>query len=267
MGIFDLLSGKEDLRKGGSDCQFNGYLEDYFDSLEEGPVKEVLGALFAKDNSLKIIVKLYLGVSKNSISNAIIRYKDIFKFENKAMVIPYIVYGKKDGKEKALILVDDDYIYAKGLYYSLTEPASAFQEVKNDCVALDFSNKELILDVYDALFYKRAGQIQRDIDKRYFADYDSSFAKALALSKDIGDSCLEGAANADDKEEYIRSCVAKWFLIKKFVYVQYMVDKDILASRHEGNVKQQRNKAKENADAIRFTSVSDMWRYRSYQKG
>ena len=57
MGIFDLLSGKEDLRKGGSDCQFNGYLEDYFDSLEEGPVKEVLGALFAKDNSLKIIVK------------------------------------------------------------------------------------------------------------------------------------------------------------------------------------------------------------------
>ena len=50
------------------------------------------------------------------------------------------------------------------------------------------------------------------------------------------------------------------FLLKKVLYVQYMVNKNILNSVHEGNVKKQRNQAKLNADDILFMSYSEMWR-------
>ena len=39
-----------------------------------------------------------------------------------------------------------------------------------------------------------------------------------------------------------------------------MVNKNILNSGHEGNVKKQRNQAKLNADEISFMSYSEMWR-------
>ena len=39
-----------------------------------------------------------------------------------------------------------------------------------------------------------------------------------------------------------------------------MVNKNILNSVHEGNVKKQRNQAKLNADDILFMSYSEMWR-------
>ena len=48
--------------------------------------------------------------------------------------------------------------------------------------------------------------------------------------------------------------------MKKVLYVQYMVNKDILNSVHEGNIKKQRNQAKLNADEISFLSFSEMWR-------
>ena len=51
-----------------------------------------------------------------------------------------------------------------------------------------------------------------------------------------------------------------WFLLKKVLYVQYMVNKSILNTVHEGNVKKQRNQAKLNADEISFLSYSEMWR-------
>ena len=39
-----------------------------------------------------------------------------------------------------------------------------------------------------------------------------------------------------------------------------MVNKEILNTVHEGNVKKQRNQAKLNADQIQFLSYSDMYR-------
>ena len=84
--------------------------------------------------------------------------------------------------------------------------------------------------------------------------------KALALSNALGEDVTAKADEAEDKEAFIKDRVGKWFLLKKFVYVQYMMEKDLLNTRHDGNVKQQRNKAKENADAIRFVSISEMGR-------
>ena len=39
-----------------------------------------------------------------------------------------------------------------------------------------------------------------------------------------------------------------------------MVDKTVLNTKFEGNVKAQRKQAKQNADKIRFISISDLWR-------
>ena len=261
MSIYELLSVKQDPRKGGNDCLFNGYLEDYLETLEDSNAEvETLKALLNEDESARVIVGLHFGVSKESISNAIIRYKDIFKLNDNALTIPYIVYGKKDDNAKALILVEKEYVYAKGLYYALTEPSSPFQEVKNDIVAMEMVDTPEVVNTYGKLYTKFAGQIQRELDRKHFKTYDEAYDYSLKLATDIKDNVFENAANAEDKDSFIKSCVASWYLIKKYVYVQYMVDKNILNTVHEGNVKQQRNKAKENADSIRFVSVAEMWR-------
>ena len=261
MGVYELLSSKEDARKGSPLCEFNGYLEDYLQSTEvEGENGKILNDLFELDKDLKVIVNLQMGISKESISNQIIRYKDIFKLEDKAVVIPYVIYGRKDDEEKALLLVDGDYIYAKGMYYSLTEPGSEFQTVKNDIVAMDLTDAEMVKKVFATLFTKRAGQIQRDLDRAHFANYDESYEHALVLSEKVHDELLAKLAETEDKEELIRNAISHWFLIKKFVYVQFMVDKTVLNTKFEGTVKAQRNQAKQNADKIRFISISDLWR-------
>lgn len=261
MGIYELLGSLEDARKGSNACDFNGYLEDYLDTLNEGSNQApALKALFMMDHDLKIVVNLKIGVSKESISNQIIRYKDIFKLENEAVICPYIVYGKHEENEKALLLVDDDYIYAKGMYYCLTEPSSPYQEAKNDIVAVDMADTEAVKDAFAKLFVKRAGQVQRELDHRHFNNYDDVYAHCLALSEAIGESLFTDIKNSDNREQFIRSCISRWFLIKKVVYVQFMVDKNILNTRFEGNVKAQRNQAKQYADSIRFVSIAEMHR-------
>ncbi|MBR2802166.1 MAG: hypothetical protein IKE21_06205 [Erysipelotrichaceae bacterium] len=263
MGVYELLVSKEDARKGSPLCEFNGFLEDYLQMLdEEHPDRAVLNSLFEADKDLHVIVNLQMGISRESISNQIIRYKDIFKLEDKAVVIPYVLYAKHEEAEKALLLVGEDYIYAKGMYYSLTEPSSELQAVKNDIVAMDSRDPALILQTYEKLFTRRAGQIQRELDHRHFRTYEESYQHALELSEGIRNELAEKLNAGEDREELIRSCISRWFLIKKFVYVQFMVDKNILNTQFEGNVKAQRNQAKQNADNIRFVSISDMWRGR-----
>ncbi len=259
MGIYELLGSVADVRKGSNACDFNGYLEDYLDTLEEDSnILPALKALFEIDNDSRVIVNLRTGVSKDSISNQIIRYKDIFKLENEAIVSPYIIYTKKEEQEKALLLVNDEYIYAKGIYYCLTEPSGAFQDVKNDIVAIDDRNVEEVCDTYKKMFTKRAGQIQRELDSTRFKDYDASYEHALEISNAISENLFDNLKTVENKDRFIRECICKWFLIKKFVYVQYMVNKNILNTRHEGNVKAQRNQAKQNADSIRFVSIAEM---------
>ena len=261
MGVFELLSVKEDARKDSDLCFFNGYLEDYLNEVSDSDVhRDIFAQLFEADHALKIIVGLNISVLNETISNAIIRYKDITKYRNKALTIPYVIYGKKDDQEKAIVLTDEDYLYAKGLYYVLTEPGSEFRECNNDIVALSLQFKDDVLQAYNELYDRRGGQIQRSIDRKHFSNYDEAFEKALAMSAELGDNVTAKADEAENKESFIKDRVGKWFLLKKFVYVQYMMEKDLLNTRHDGNVKAQRNKAKENADAIRFVSISEMWR-------
>ena len=74
------------------------------------------------------------------------------------------------------------------------------------------------------------------------------------------DEAFDKLKDVEDKYEMIREYIVKWFLLKKVLYVQYMLNKDFLQNVHEGNVRKQRNQAKINADEIAFISYSSLWR-------
>lgn len=266
MGIYELLSSKEDALKGGNSCLFNGYLKDYIQTLDDGVVKKLLDSVLAIRNDLKIIVGLNAYISKESISNAVIRYKDIFKLENKAVVVPYLIYGKDGEMERAVLLSDEHYIYAKGMYYALTEVGAALESGRNDCIAMVLTEGEDFLNVFKNLFSSRPGKIQRELDKTYCPTYEEGFAQAKQLSDQIVANTALAIENGQSKEEVTNQAVSHWFILKKFAYAQYMMDKRFLNDIHAGNVKAQRNMAKQNADAIRFVSISQLWHLNSIIK-
>ena len=85
MSVCEILSAKIDERKQGSDCTFNGYLEDYL-GMEDNHLEDVLKAAFEsilqEEPDAKIITNLRHEISKDAVSNQIIRYKDIFKLNS-----------------------------------------------------------------------------------------------------------------------------------------------------------------------------------------
>ena len=99
-----------------------------------------------------------------------------------------------------------------------------------------------------------------------YENYDAMFKHALDIATKIKDNIFEDLKNTEDKAALIEKTVVSWFLIKKYVYVQYMVDKKILNDVHNGNTKAQRNQAKQNADAIRFISIPELWKGRIGRK-
>ena len=258
MGIYSWLESKVDQRNNGTDCLFNGFLEDYVGTLEDGKEKELFSKLLEKNNDFKIVVSYHMNISNNSISNSIIRYKDIYKLAEHAIEVPYIIYVKKDSKEKAIILIDDDYVYAEATYYALSEHDGVLKESRNDMIALPINDEEKILECYDKLFNESAGVIQRRCDKQHFKNYDELLDYCLKLSDEVKES-INAIEKGKIEENFVKSCVRKWYLLKKFVYVQYMVDKNILRERHNGEIKQQRNAARENSEKIRFVSISEIW--------
>ena len=267
MAICTILDEKVDSRKNGTDCEFNGYLEDYLNlGTELEPVlNDALTKILAIEPDAKICVNLKSEISQNAISNQIIRYKDIFKLSGKAMDYPYLVYADHEGEQRALLLIPNapySFIYAKGCYYCMTEPGSPFIDCKNEIVAVSSDKADVIVDTWEKMFKMKAGALQRSIDRRFFATYDDLKADAVKAAAELKEEAPEklAAISGEERQAEIYQYVIKWFLLKKVLYVQYMVNKNILNSVHEGNVKKQRNQAKLNADEISFLSFSEMWR-------
>ncbi len=265
MAISIILEQELDSRRGGEDCRFNGYLEDFL-SLEEDldPVlREAFTRIVEDDTDVKICTGLKSDINKDAISNQIIRYKDVFKLSGKALVYPYILYENKESADRALLVVpysSYSFIYAKGYYYCMTEPGSKFIDCKNDIVGISSSSSSEIVDTWNKLFTMKAGALQRSIDREHFRNYDELKATAIRAAEEQKEEALQVLPTAEDRTPYIFGYVINWFLLKKVLYVQYMVNKNILNSVHEGNIKKQRNQAKLNADEVTFMSYSEMWR-------
>ncbi len=267
MSIVEILEKKMDARRGGTDCDFNGYLEDYvldIDELEiDGVIKSTLKAISDEDNQAKICVNLKMAINKEAISNQIIRYKDVFKLEGNPIELPFIIYGSKNGQDRALLIIPFEkysYIYAKGLYYCMTEPGSEYTNCKNEIIAMSCKTKDEVKDAYQKLYSVTAGALQRGVDSGEFSSYEILKNDAVSCANELRDGAVETLSKLEDRTKTIYSLVIKWFLLKKVLYVQYMMNKDILKYEHEGNIKKQRNQAKLNSEEIRFLSYSELWR-------
>ena len=276
MAICEILNEVIDFRKSeDGSCAFNGFLEDYLSLLEDDPQQEelykMLNCLFEKDNNLKIICDLQLSVNRSAIANQIIRYKDAFKLPKGAIKVPYLIYGSYQGQrgpvEKAMILTIGDkaaYVYAKSLYYVMSEPDNEFEGTRNEIIAtaLNMNHLDDTLQAIDTFFMKdaKAGTAQRNLDMKFFKSYDEMYDLAYEICEKQKNSLEADLAEAQDTENFIYRNIATWFLMKKFTYVQYMMDKNTLTTKFEGNVKKQRQSAKEKSDAITFVSFSQMWR-------
>lgn len=272
MAIYDILNEVQDVREGNTGiCEFNGFLEDYLSTIEAVEGKEevyaLLTKLFEKDSNLRICVGLKLNINKDAIANQIIRYKDAFKLPKGTIVAPYIVYGKFDDVQKAIILTlgdKEEYVKAKALYYVMSEPENEYEGTRNEIIAdcMNEGNVDLMLKAVDRFFFQKskAGIVQRELDAKMFEDYTEMFDLANKIGAEQEEKLRDTLAQSKDKEACINEIIANWFLLKKFSYVQYMMDKNNLNRVHEGNVKRQRQVAKEKSDAIGFVSYSELWK-------
>jgi hypothetical protein len=267
MSICEILSAKVDERKQGSDCTFNGYLEDFLGMNDNGldeNLQKAFEQIFDNEPDTKIITNLKHEISKDAVSNQIIRYKDVFKLNTRPLITPYILYAEhEDGEQRALLVLPyskANYLYGKGMYYCLTEPGSEFAETKNELVSTVSENPEEIAKAFSMMFVEKAGALQRNLDKKFFTNYEELKKIALAAAEEEKKSAAETLPKLEDRTHAIYQYVVHWFLLKKVLYVQYMVNKMLLKTEHDGNIKAQRNQAKINADSVAFLSYSEMWR-------
>ena len=272
MAIYDILNEVKDIRGDNEGiCTFNGFLEDYLSLIEEEEDKKdcytILDRLFQEDSNLKIAVDLHLNINKEAIANQIIRYKDSFKLPHGTITCPYVVYGKFDDYQKAVILTiggQEEYILSKALYYVISEPENEYEGTRNEIIAtsVNVDTIDRMMDSVKAFFIqnKKAGIVQRRLDGVVFENYNQMYDMAKAMSDYQQEHLEEIIEASEQRDETINQLIAKWFLLKKFSYVQYMMDKNNLNQVHEGNVKKQRQVAKEKCDAIGFVSYSELWR-------
>lgn len=270
MAIYNTLSNISTLASNAQEgqCTFNGYLEDYLLFAEDelgDEWKELFSYLVEIDSGLKVCVGLRLDINPKVVTNRIIRYKDAFKMAHNALVYPFIIYGITVNKEERSAIIckagKEEYLRAKGLYYCMSEPLGMFENSRNEIVATDLSHAK---ETLEALFVKgeKTGAIQRRLDNEIIGEYEELKEYALDLSSQIKDKAVESFTDCsdEDKEKIIKETIVMWFLIKKTLYVQYMMSKHILNAVHNGDIKAQRTMAKANADAVVFTSYGDLWK-------
>lgn len=272
MAIYDILKEVKDKRSTeDAICQFNGFLEDYLSILETNEDKQneykVLSSILEMDNNLRIVVDLQLNIHKKAIANQIIRYKDAFKLPQGAIVCPYIIYGMFKEEQKAIVYVYGDkqeYILAKALYYVISEPENEYEGTRNEIVAISMDTASLSerLETIRTFILddKKAGIVQRNLDCLVFENYEAMYQLAQTMAVTQKDNAKDILKDAKSYEACIYQMIVKWFLLKKFSYVQYMMDKTTLQKEHDGNVKKQRQVAKEKSDAICFVSFTELWK-------
>ena len=179
------------------------------------------------------------------------------------MVIPFFLYLEKGAKQRALLICDEpqySYLYAKGLFYCLSEPESEFASCKNDIVAIGNDSEIDLVDLLHTMFDEKCGLLQRKLDHKFFQGYGNLKNDALLAANQLRLEAPLILEDLYDRKQKICFYVTHWFLLKKVLYVQYMVNKNLLNAHHGGDIRQQRAQAKKNADEIVFIPYSDLWR-------
>ena len=266
MSIMERLADVKDQRSDSTQSLFHGYLEDYVREMEEdNHLKEVFEAIAGEDPSIKIIVDYRYSINKEVIANQIIRYKDAFKVPKRAWICPYFIYGITQAESEYAIVITNngeaDYLLAKGIYYSLTEQDADFADYRNNLVAMSSSPDELTSERIFQLIHqeKTIGAIQRELDNMHFKTNEELVEKAQSNANSIKEKAVETMVESPNKQTIIYQTIVSWFLLKKMIYVQTMMDKDLL-HQLDSDIKKLRHQAKQNVDSLLFIPLSEMWR-------
>ncbi len=273
MAIYNILKEKEFYPPTAHHNHFyNGPLREYIESSENNypGYNELFERLLEVNNTLYVCAQLPVEINPKTISNQIIHYKDAFKIEHGSITVPLIIYWQSDEQDKAILFSDSSYIEAKGLYFCLTEPDADFGSCRNEVLALVIG-EEYSTDILKAFNemngnQRAVGAIQRYHDHKYLANVDDMKEKSVELAQSILDYAVDTLPTIEEKGALINQTIGRIFLIKKSVYVQYMMTKDILMNRHEGDVKKQRQFAKAYATEIPIISLSALWRGSTQQE-
>ena len=248
----------------GRDCTFNAPLSEYLSTAktDDEVLLEGLKAILGTDPDVWIICDLEIRISRSAISNRIIYYRDIFKLKGTGLRVPFMVYRHTEERDYALLIVQDKpagYLYARGYYYCMSEPSGEYYDCRNDIVEIAPETSEEISGVWNKMKTEKSGVIQRQIDRRHFAAYDTLMEEALQAAASLKVMAEESLPGVRERGDLISYLVTRWFLLKKVVYVQYMVNRQILSELHENDIRRQRNQAKLNADAVEFISYRNLW--------
>ncbi len=266
MSIVSVISEIEDSRKGSNIAKFNGYLEDYLSILENEELKSSLQPIVEAFPEIKVLVEYRFSVNRRTISNQIIRYKDVFKLPNNYFDVALILYGEIYSRDVAIMVADGsrpiDYFLAKGMYYTLTEQYGTFEKVRNDLLCLTMGHISEILEVLHSFENRRVrfGSVQRRFDRMYFNGFYELKDQLLEIAQGLKDNIEQDVQTVPERSIVINRNIATWFLFKKLVYVQFMSNRDLLRTESDGNIKEHRTKAKQFADEIPFVPLSAMWR-------
>ncbi len=264
MGVYDILEDKN--TNSYSKGQYNGLLQDF---LQEEPeissaFKEVFEHALEINKDLRIWANMPISVNQKTISNQIIRYKDAFKIPYGKLTVPAIIYWKTEDSQRAIVISDDNYIEAKGMYFAITEPETELVSFRNDMLAIVVNEDTLpeATKAFDEMLEgKRAvGAIQRYYDHHFFRTVDEMKEKCIEIAQKKFDEAVAVLPEIEERNPIIYDVIGKVFLLKKALYVQYMMTKDLLMDRHEGDVRKQRQFAKAYCDEIPIVSFSAMWR-------
>lgn len=266
MAIVNVLKEIEDSRKGSNLTKFNGFLEDFLSVSDNEELKAKLQPIHDAYPDLRIATDFRFNVNKKTISNQIIRYKDVFKLPHNYFDVSMIIYGEVEGKEFGIILADGtrkiDYLLAKGMYYLLTEQYAVFEDCRNEILVMTYEHidelQSFIDSFKDANF--RVGQLQRRLDRKYYNGFYDLQAQIMEYAENLYNTAKEDMDQLSDRSVVIFRNIAAWFLFKKLIYVQYMSNRDLLRSESEGDAKAHRTKAKELVDKVPYYPFSEMWR-------
>ena len=250
---------------------FHGTMKEYLSTYntDEEVVTKLFLELMEANIELYVCKNFRFGVSQN-VTNQIIHYKDIFKIAKPTFCCPFILYGKQSDSDKEYLIIlvankKDGYLIAKGMYYCLTEPNGILDGFRNDAVALyldDNNYDEVLKSIFSFdTGTKSLGAVQRYYDRRYFKTLEELRDNCVEGSNQLFNDAKEAMLQAEDRGEIINETIARCFLFKKCMYVQMMMNKGLLVERFEGNIKKQRQTAKDYSDSIPFVSFSELWRY------
>ncbi len=266
MSIVSVISEIEDSRKGSNISKFNGYLEDYLSLLENEELKSSLQPIVEAYPEMRILTEYRFNVNRRTISNQIIRYKDVFKLPNNYFDIAMILYGEVHAREVAIIVADGnrsiDYYLAKGMYYTLTEQYGIFEKNRNDLLCLTMGHLPEVLEILNSFENRRVrfGSVQRRFDRVYFNGFYDLQEQLLQYAHGLVDNIEADVQTVPERSIVINRNIATWFLFKKLMYVQYMSNRDLLRSESNNDIKEHRTKAKQFADQVPFIPLSSMWR-------